>query len=85
MDRPKVNKSVIWIVLSVMILSDGKIVLGQGPPQGTPQPRASQLREVLDTIENIAKERPRIFRTNTGYQKFSLDSVRASNTSSERP
>ncbi len=70
MNQPKVKKPVIWIVLSVMILSGGKVVLGQGPPQGKPLARASQLREVLDTIENVAKERPRIFRTNDAYVRF---------------
>ncbi len=72
MNQPKVKNPVIWILLSVMILSGGKVVRGQGPPRGAPQARAFQLREVLDTIEGIAKERPRVFRTDDAYVRFMM-------------
>jgi Zn-dependent metalloprotease len=68
MERTNVRKLILLVMLIVLL--PGCIVFGQGPPKGTPEARAEELRNLLDSIEGISGESPRIHLTKDGYLRF---------------
>jgi hypothetical protein len=72
MVQTKIRKLIVWIVLPIVILSGCKVEPVNEPLQEALQTRAFELREVLDTIENIPKEPPKIFRTDDAYVRFMM-------------
>jgi len=64
------KKLILVAVLPVVWLLGASSAFGQGPANGTRAARALALKEMLGSIEGIAKEPPLIFKTADGYLRF---------------
>ncbi|UCG56696.1 MAG: hypothetical protein JSU70_17750 [Phycisphaerales bacterium] len=61
---------IVTASLIVLIIGFSNIILGQGLPRGSPEARELQLRNLLDTVEGVAEEPPRVFRTEEGILRL---------------
>jgi len=64
------KKLILVAVLPVVWLLGAGSAFGQGPANGTPEGRALELKDLLGSIEGVAKEAPRIFKAPEGYLRF---------------
>jgi hypothetical protein len=56
--------------LLILIVSFASVGFGKITGEGTPEARALELKNLLDSIEGLAKEPPRVFKTKEGYLRF---------------
>ncbi|NIP51575.1 MAG: hypothetical protein GWN00_22070 [Aliifodinibius sp.] len=61
---------VLVAVLPVVWLLGAGSAFGQGPANGTPEARALELEDLLNSVEGVAKEPARVFKTADGYTRF---------------
>jgi len=54
----------------ILIISFPRGTFGQAQSNGTPAARALALQGLLDSVEGVAEEPPRIFKTKEGYLRF---------------
>jgi len=64
------KKVIVTASLIVLFISFSNVVFAQGPPRGTPEARALELMDLLDSIEGVDEEPPRVFKTKEGYLRF---------------
>ncbi len=64
------KKRIITGSLIILIISFSSIGFGQEPPKGIPEVRAVELLDLLNSIEGVPAEPPRIFTTQEGYLRF---------------
>ena len=70
MKQTNVRRSISLYVLPVLVFLATGVVFAQGPPRGTPEARALDLMDLLDSIEGVDEEPPRVFKTKEGYLRF---------------
>ena len=66
---PKKRTFIIALLIALAVTFTN-IGFGQGIPGGSPEERALELRNLLDTIDGVAEERPWVFRSKAGYLRF---------------
>ena len=64
------KRNIIIDSLIILIVSFSSIIFGQEQTGGTPEARALELRNLLDSIEGISEKPPRIHLTKDGYLRF---------------
>jgi len=70
MERTNLRKLIVFLVLIALGLLGSNTTSGQNSPSATIEDRAIELRNLLDTIEGISEEPPRIHVTKDGYLRF---------------
>ena len=71
MEQPNVRKSILLVLLVVVSLASGRF-FGQWPPHGTVEVRGLELKSLLASVEGIAEEQPRVYKTREGYVRFMI-------------
>jgi hypothetical protein len=64
------ERIIIIASLTILTVTSSGMVFGQIPIKGMTETRALELESLLDSIEGIAKEPPRVFKTKEGYLRF---------------
>jgi hypothetical protein len=64
------KRTIIIRSVIILIVSFCSMVFGQEMTGGTPETRAAELRNLLDSIEGVSVEPPRIHLTKDGYLRF---------------
>jgi len=67
---PLKKRILVISLLPILIIIFSGRAFGQTPPDSARAERASALRELLGSIEGVAKESPHIFKTKEGYLRF---------------
>ncbi|MHC4159495.1 MAG: hypothetical protein ACYSSO_10500, partial [Planctomycetota bacterium] len=62
------RKMIVGMVLVLVLM--GPVVLGQKPAAAGKAARESALRDLLDSVEGVAKKQERINKTREGYLRF---------------
>lgn len=56
--------------LIILVIGFANVGFGQTPAKGTPEARGLKLKGLLGSVEGVAEESPRVFKTSQGYLRF---------------